>query len=497
MSLLMEALRKAEEAKRRMQQEEQTAATGRDTGESPGVPAAASSTRREAASPFTLEDREDLTPEFIRDNFTTTQSQADATPPDEPAAIAPRAPEPEYTPEPEPSARNLARRKQRAAAASVFQAKQSPSRNRKTLTILVIVMVLTIPLGGGVLWYLQSMPSSSIGVNPSLANYDLSSRSSSDTAPPAAAPEAVATTAPGATTGTAAEAQTAAVEPAAPEATTSDEPTLAEASPPNAPEEAPAAPIVESVPEPIAQIAAATTPPVPSPNALVPAPTILEDASSALAPAEPRGVLEISRTRGTRQVNPDLVTAYESLQSGDLATASRLYQQLLDLLPNNRDALLGLALIHQRQNEAARARELYARLLQLNPRDALAQTGLLQTMQITDPAEHESALKGLIGQYPDVAQLTLALGNLYASQQRWSEAQGAYYNALLTASRGTGGPVNPDYAFNLAVSLEQLDKPKAALDYYRQAEALAREVRPGFDVQQLNSRLAHLEQAQP
>jgi tetratricopeptide (TPR) repeat protein len=195
-------------------------------------------------------------------------------------------------------------------------------------------------------------------------------------------------------------------------------------------------------------------------------------------------------------LDPDLVVAYESLQSGDLATAGRLYQQLLDVRPNNRDALLGLALIHQRQDDSVRARELYARLLQLNPRDALAQTGLLQTMRITDPAEHESALKMLISRYPDVAQLTLALGNLYASQQRWSEAQGAYYNALLIASRGAG-PVNPDYAFNLAVSLDQLGKPAAALDYYRQAQAMARDVTPGFDPQQLTSRLAHLEQAQP
>ena len=42
-----------------------------------------------------------------------------------------------------------------------FAAKQKPARSRKTLTVLVIVMVLMVPVGGGVLWYLQSasMPS--------------------------------------------------------------------------------------------------------------------------------------------------------------------------------------------------------------------------------------------------------------------------------------------------------------------------------------------------
>jgi hypothetical protein len=58
--------------------------------------------------------------------------------------------------------------------------------------------------------------------------------------------------------------------------------------------------------------------------------------------------------------------------------------------------------------------------------------------------------------------------------------------------------VHPDYAFNLAVSLEQLNEPRAALDYYRRAQALATEVTPGFDPQLLNSRLDYLStQAQP
>src|SRR5690606_5308112 len=81
-------------------------------------------------------------------------------------------------PQPAASTRNLARQgQQRAAAASVFAAKQHPTRSRNTLTILVIAMLLLLPLGGGVLWYLQSTPSSSIGINPNIANYDLSSRS--------------------------------------------------------------------------------------------------------------------------------------------------------------------------------------------------------------------------------------------------------------------------------------------------------------------------------
>jgi tetratricopeptide (TPR) repeat protein len=491
MSLLMEALRKAEEAKRRMQQEEQAAAVGRDPREVADVPSQ-SAPRSATNSPFSLEDREDLTPEYIRDNFTATQSPPEP-PREEPAAVEPPAPEPEYTPDPEPAARNLARRKQRAAAASVFEAKQNPAKNRKALTILVIVMVLMIPAGGGVLWYLQSAQSDSM-FNPALANYDLSSRNLDAAPASTAAPQGTATTA----VATGATAVTA-PETAAPQQNAEGVVEAASTAVATT-EEAPAQPggeiTAETAAAPAPEPAITATPPVPLPNTVATA----APAEAVAAPevTEPVGVLEISRTpRGTREVNPDLVAAYESLQAGDLATAARLYQQLLDVLPNSRDAMLGLALIHQRQNNPFSARQLYDRLLQLNPRDALAQTGLLQTMQSTDPAEHESALKRLISQYPDVAQLTLALGNLYADQQRWSEAQGAYYNALLAASRSTGGPVNPVYAFNLAISLEQLNQPKAALEYYRQAQALAGVVTPDFDLEQVNSRIASLEQAQP
>jgi len=143
------------------------------------------------------------------------------------------------------------------------------------------------------------------------------------------------------------------------------------------------------------------------------------------------------------------------------------------------------------------AREFYSRLMQLNPKDPLARTGLLQTLGEIDPIEHEQELQRLIQQYPNVAPLSFALGNLYAAQKRWNEAQSAYFDAFLFARRSNEGAINPDYAYNLAVSLEQLRQPEAALDYYRQAQTLAMAFSPGFDRQELNRRIAFLEQSYP
>lgn len=465
----MEALRKAEQAKHRMQQETEVAHGSLDASGNPST----------GTPPLTLEEREaGVPPEYIRDTFAGVQN-ADAQ---DDAGAHDESPDEldAYADEPGLHARHAAQRQQRAAAASIFAAKQKPAHSRRTLALLVTIVLLMVPVGGGILWYLQAANTSSIGLNPALTNYDLSARSFDDApvdtvasgANPVAAAPAVAAT----TDAAPADEGTGAAAVASPENDEATQAATVDAEPAPAPS------------EPEASFAA--TAPAQSPAAAVTSPSA--DAGLALSASAPTPVLEISRSRGTPQVDPDLASAYARLQDGDIAGAGALYGQVLATLPNNRDALLGMALVHMREGRSANARELYARLLELNPRDPLAQTGLLQTMPSGSPAEHENVLKALIAQFPNVAQLTLALGNHYAAQGRWSEAQAAYYNALLTARRGAGGPVHPDYAFNLAVSLEQLNQPQAALDYYRQAQALAAGVTPGFDIQLLNDRLEFL-----
>ena len=58
---------------------------------------------------------------------------------------------------------------------------------------------------------------------------------------------------------------------------------------------------------------------------------------------------------------------------------------------------------------------------------------------------------------------TLALGNAYGAQNRWLEAQSHYFRAL------ENNPGDPNYAYNLAVSLEHISQPRAAISYYRRA----------------------------
>jgi len=207
--------------------------------------------------------------------------------------------------------------------------------------------------------------------------------------------------------------------------------------------------------------------------------------------------ITIVRSDTTPKVDPQLLQAYDAYKANDYITARAHYQQALRDKPNNRDAIMGLAAVSLKVGDSVSAREAYLRLLQLDPRDVMARVGLLETMPASDPIALESELKSLFEEHPEVAHLAFSLGNLYASQRRWNEAQQSYYDALLAAKSGGAGPVSPDYAFNLAVSLERLNQIRPAYGFYREALEQTRDVNPTFDTRILRERLDALERLLP
>ena len=177
--------------------------------------------------------------------------------------------------------------------------------------------------------------------------------------------------------------------------------------------------------------------------------------------------LRLARTLAPPTLNPEISIAYQSLASGDYVLAQQQYAKLVQAEPLNVDARLGLATAAARGGDNASAIRHYRQVLALDPRNGLAIMGLVALNEGAQPASLEIELRTLIGRNPDAAPLHFALGNLYATGRRWTEAQQAYFEAFRI------DPVNPDYLFNLAVSLDQLKQTRLALDYYRKAEAMA------------------------
>jgi Flp pilus assembly protein TadD len=180
---------------------------------------------------------------------------------------------------------------------------------------------------------------------------------------------------------------------------------------------------------------------------------------------------------------PVLSNAYRSYREGHFEQAQQLYGEALTLDANNTDALLGLAVISQRKGQDGVAANYYAKVLALDPRNAVANSGM---SALSTDANRESRLKTLLNEQQGSSALHFALGNQYAGQTRWGDAQQEYFNAYRL------DPENAELAFNLAVSLDRLGQNKTAAQYYQRALQLDKGQIAGFDHQQITKRIEDL-----
>lgn len=197
--------------------------------------------------------------------------------------------------------------------------------------------------------------------------------------------------------------------------------------------------------------------------------------------------IQIQTSNATPSLHPNLNQAYQALSSDDLNTADVQYQRVLKDEPNNRDALLGLATISVRRGQTESAVATYLRLLELDPTDTDAIAGLV-SLQQGDLTQVESRLKKALIQFPNASGIHFVLGNVYAQQSRWAEAQQMYFRAF------SSSPTNPDYAFNLAVSLDRLNQVKLAREYYQRALALTQTSTGNFSKLDVRKRVQALDE---
>jgi len=187
-------------------------------------------------------------------------------------------------------------------------------------------------------------------------------------------------------------------------------------------------------------------------------------------------------------VDPTLLSAYQAFMRGDDAVAQQQYRQVLQRDVRNVDALLGMAAIAQRQNRETDAGGWYQKVLEIEPRNSIAQSAIVNLQGNTDKVGTESRIKSMLVQQPESANLHAALGNLYAEQNQWPSAQEAYFNANRFSAN------NADYAFNLAISLDQMGKSNLALkQYQRTLELLNNSGASSPDRAQLEARIQALQ----
>lgn len=365
------------------------------------------------------------------------------------AGVAPK-PVPAATAPPAARSSVSAEAKQSAKAASVMQAgRDTPSspgilRRRPLFVFSVVAGLVAVSYGGYV--YLQL-------TNPALfVKQAPRPPQSTTTAIPPPTTTAAVTTPPSLASLDASGAEPAPVSPPQPEKGSTASPS---AAPP--PSTATALPRESAAP---AKTTAANT--SASAASTPTAPPFLPVASDA-----PRDNIKVTAGAGGPVLNPLLTEAYAALNAGNLDASQRLYNQVLRSEPANLDVLLGLAAIATQQGNSEEATRRYLKILELDPRHALAQAALIGILGRADPQSAETRVKQLIAREPTAAYLHFALGITYVDQKRWPDAQQSFFQAHQLQ------PDNPDYAFNLAVALEHIGQPKTALNFYRRALQLA------------------------
>lgn len=212
---------------------------------------------------------------------------------------------------------------------------------------------------------------------------------------------------------------------------------------------------------------------------------IASDSASITASTSNSGV-SVSKTKSQGEVSPTLMRAYEAYNAGNDNDAQKLYKQVLQHDIRNVDALLGLGAIAQRQGRVADANGWFGKVIEVEPRNSIAQAALLDNTSQSNDINNETHLKNMLAKQPDDANLHAELGNYYAAQNQWPSAQQAYFDAYrLHASANN--------ALNLAVSLDQMGKPKLALSYYQRALELAQTGGNSIDKVALEARIAAIQ----
>ena len=199
-------------------------------------------------------------------------------------------------------------------------------------------------------------------------------------------------------------------------------------------------------------------------------------APQAIQPSEAIRVrIPITRSAGTPAVPTSLQQAWHAYESGDLEKSYGLYRAALAEDARSIDALNGLGAIALRIGDVDRATARFRQVLNLDPENPVALAGLSNANPATVGAGEESRLRNLIAAQPKAAALHFALGNLFAAERRWNEAQQEYFEAYSLQ------PENPDYRFNLAISLDRLGQYALARGFYLEASDISRGSPAAFD----------------
>jgi len=265
---------------------------------------------------------------------------------------------------------------------------------------------------------------------------------------------------------------------------------VAMATTPPAPAEPALPPLLPPLPEQVEQVA--LPPSLSTGKSGKSSPIQLDDreqlarALKEISPAREEPVaLKLARSLAPPAVPNELLEAYQSLKDANYPLAITRYSRIVQAEPLNLDAQIGLATAFARAGDTVSAAKHFRATLAIDPRNANALAGLLAVNR-TGAGSMEVELKSLVAKHPSSAALHFSLGNQFASERRWVEAQQSFFEAYRLESD------RPDHVYNLAVSLDHLGKFQLAQEYYSKVLAMPGGAGVQFDRASVMRRLREL-----
>lgn len=159
--------------------------------------------------------------------------------------------------------------------------------------------------------------------------------------------------------------------------------------------------------------------------------------------------------------------AYDLYQKGEYELSLSKYTQAYRQSPINQDVLLGMVATHTKLGQPDLANVYHQKLKNLGfEQDGKVTTDASKALSDRPIPPTPNLLLAQLKKTPNDAQLNFAVATLFAKQGDWQKAQNYYFKAHQFA------PNNPNYAFNLAVSLEHLGHSKTALSFYKKTKNL-------------------------
>lgn len=204
--------------------------------------------------------------------------------------------------------------------------------------------------------------------------------------------------------------------------------------------------------------------------------------------AEPEVSLTVQQSLTVPAVdnsNQLVAQAYNEYQMQNYDQALKIYQRAVQYDPYSRDANLGIAASAQFLGDYKLAEQHFRHLLSLEPDDAAAFSGLLN-LPSARGGIIELELQQHARQQGGPAALFAILGNYFARNIRWSEAESAYSTAL------QGDNSNADYLYNYAVVLDNLARHRESIHYYSRALQAAVNLPFSFNRESAEKRLESL-----